>query len=153
VRGLDLPLKLGADALALPRHDTELSCLFHLELDADSLNGGAVSGNALRLTEELVFDHLLRLIVCRLAEPPLILAVQLEDLVLRLVGQILLEVADIITLLDTVLLGNMGLGCVHDLRDCLRGGTSILLLFPTDYCGGFLFQFFLSGKGSVEPHP
>jgi hypothetical protein len=22
------------------------------------------------------------------------------------------------------------------------GGTSILLLFPTDYCGGFLFQFF-----------
>jgi hypothetical protein len=26
--------------------------------------------------------------------------------------------------------------------NCLRGGTSILLLFPTNCCGGFLFQFF-----------
>jgi hypothetical protein len=34
----------------------------------------------------------------------------------------------------------MGKRCVHG----LLGGTSILLLFPTDYCGGFLFQFFLS---------
>jgi hypothetical protein len=36
---------------------------------------------------------------------------------------------------------------VDDIADmlgmlCLRGGTSILLLFPTNCCGGFLFQFF-----------
>jgi hypothetical protein len=28
-------------------------------------------------------------------------------------------------------------------RHCLLGGTSILLLFPTNCCGVFLFQFFL----------
>jgi hypothetical protein len=26
--------------------------------------------------------------------------------------------------------------------NCVLGGTSILLLFPTNCCGGFLFQFF-----------
>jgi hypothetical protein len=33
----------------------------------------------------------------------------------------------------------------------LLGGTSILLLFPTNCCGGFLFQFFLVRRG-VQGH-
>ena len=38
--------------------------------------------------------------------------------------------------------GHHGLRGGHGLH-CLCGGTSILLLFPTNHCGGFLFQFFL----------
>jgi hypothetical protein len=33
----------------------------------------------------------------------------------------------------------------------LLGGTSILLLFPTNHCGGFLFQFFFE-KMAVQGH-
>jgi hypothetical protein len=57
-----------------------------------------------------------------------------------------------IALLDAVLLGNMCERCVHDcLCDCLRGGTLILLLFPTHLCGGFHFQFFRSKKDQDGP--
>ena len=147
-RGLDLPLELDADALALPLNASELLCLDRVELGADSLDGGAVSGNALRLTEELVVDHLLRLVVRHLVEPPLMLAVQLEDLVLRLVGQILLEVADMIALLDTVLRGNMCERCVHD---CFACGVVLRFYFfslPISVAV-FTFNFFKGGVSAV----
>ena len=135
----DLPLELGADALGLPRDAGELLRLDRIELGADSLNGSAVGRNALRLTEELIRDHLLRLVVGRLAEPPLMLAVELDDLVLRLVGQILLEVANLVALLDTVLRGNMRERCVHFLV-CLLDFYYRWAAFDFGY---FLFQFFL----------
>jgi hypothetical protein len=47
----------------------------------------------------------------------------------------------------------MGMEGVDDIADCLRiawSGTSILLLFPTNCHGGFLFQFFLVRRGVQE---